>query len=243
MLQAVQPEPALPAGAFRTRVVDVASPTPRCRRVTLGGEGLRGFALPQGCWGPYLKLLFPRPDGTLARRTYSVRDFDPGSCELAVDVMLHEPRGVGASWAAAARPGDPLAILGPGVIPVPPAPDWAVLAGDRTALPAIAYTLARLPAEARGIAFLAVEDEEDRQELARPPGVELRWIEGDLAEAVLGSPWPCEGDCVLWAGAEANAARRIRAFARKRCGLDACRRPILNYWKRGQAEGSFDFQA
>ncbi|WP_237478569.1 siderophore-interacting protein [Lichenibacterium dinghuense] len=242
MLDPVPSGPVLPAGALRTTVVSVASPTPGSRRITLGGEALRGFALPRGCWGPYLKLLFPRPDGSLAWRTYSVRAFDPESCELAVEIMLHEPRGIGASWAMAAGPGDALAILGPGVIPVPPAPDWIVLAGDRTALPAIAYTLEQLPAATRGLALIAVEDAADRQDLAGPPGVEVRWVEGDLADAVLGAPWPCEGDCVLWAGAEAGAARRIRAYARKRCGLDACRRPILNYWKRGQAEGSFDCQ-
>lgn len=237
------PEPALPAGAFRTAVVAVAEPTPRTRRITFGGEALRSFALPPDCWGPYMKLLFPRPDGSLAWRTYSVRSFDRERCELAVDIMLHEPCGVGARWAMAVRSGDALAILGPGLIPVPPAADWIMLAGDRTAMPAIAFTLERLPATTRGTALLAVPEAEDRQELAGPSGVEVRWVEGDLADAVLAAPWPCDGDCVLWAGAEAGTARRIRAYARKRCGLEACRRPVLNYWKRGQAEGSFDFLA
>ena len=154
--------------------------------------------------------------------------------------MLHEPLGVGSAWALAAKPGDPLAILGPGIIPVPPAPDWIMLAGDRTALPAIAFTLERLPPATRGLAFLALDDARDRQELARPRGVELRWVDGDLADAVLAAPWPEQGDSVIWAGAEAVAARRIRAYARKRCHLDPCRRPILNYWKRGVAEGGFD---
>jgi NADPH-dependent ferric siderophore reductase len=234
------PEPALPAGAFRTAVVSVAEPTPRTRRITFGGEALGGFTLPPDCWGPYIKLLFPRPDASLAWRTYSVRSFDRERCELAVDIMLHEPCGVGTSWARTAKPGDPLAILGPGVIPVPPAADWIVLAGDRTALPAIAFTLERLPPTTRGLALLALDDPRDRQELVGPPGVELRWVEGDLADAVLDAPWPRDGECVLWAGAEAGAARRIRAYARKHCRLEACRRPVLNYWKRGQAEGSFD---
>ena len=227
--------PALPAGAFRTHVVAVSAPTPRSRRITLGGEDLRGFALPAGCWAPYLKLLFPRPDASLARRTYSVRTFDPGRSELAVDIMLHEPCGVGAGWALSARPGDALALLGPGVIPVPPAPDWILLAGDRTALPAIAFTLERLPRAARGLALLQIDDAVERQALDAPRGVEVRWIDGDLAAAVAAEPWPADGAAVLWAGAVAGAARRIRAYARRHRGLDQSCRPILNYWKRGLA--------
>ena len=229
----------LPAGAFQTHVAAVASPTPGSRRITFAGAALADFALPPGCWGPYVKLLFPRPDATLAWRTYSVRAFDPVRRELAVDIMLHAPHGIGARWALAARPGDPLAILGPGAVPVPPEPDWILLAGDRTALPAIAYTLERLPAAARGLALLALDDAAERQPLAAPPGVEVRWVAGDLAAAVAAVPWPGGERAVLWAGAEAGAARRIRTHARKACGLAPGCRPILNYWKRGQAEGSF----
>ena len=237
------PDPALPAGAFWTKVVSVTEVTPRTRRIAFGGEALRGFALPPDCWGPYIKLLFPAADATLAWRTYSVRGFDGERCELAVDIMLHEPCGVGASWALAAKPGDALAILGPCIIPVPPAPDWVLLAGDRTALPAIAFTLERLPPATRGLALLALEDPADRQDLVGPPGVEIRWVDGDLADAVLAAPWPEDGDCVLWAGAEAGPARRIRTYARRHCGLDPGRRPVLNYWKRGRPEGSFDYIA
>jgi len=233
----------LPDGAILTQVVSVAAPSPRMRRITLGGEGLGGFALPAGCWGPYIKLIFPRPDGTVAWRTYSVRAFDPARRELTVDMLLHEPRGIGSRWASEARPGDALAILGPGIIDVPPTPDWILLAGDHSALPAIAFTLERLPASARGLALLALEDPGDRQALAAPPGIEVRWLCGGLAEAVAAAPWPRGGTGVLWAGAEAAAARRIRAYARQHRGLDQSCRPILNYWKRGQPEGSFGFVA
>ena len=233
----------LPAGAIPTRVVSVTAPSPRMRRIVLGGDGLGGFALPAGCWGPYIKLIFPQPDATLAWRTYSVRAFDPARRELTVDMLLHEPRGIGSRWASDARPGDTLAILGPGIIDVPPAPDWILLAGDHCALPAIAFTLERLPASARGLALLALEDPDDRQALAAPAGVEVRWLRGSLAEAVAAAPWPQDGTGVLWAGAEAAAARRIRAYARQHRGLDQSCRPILNYWKRGQAEGSFGFAA
>lgn len=225
---------------FQATVLDAFHVTPKTRRILLGGPELRGFALPAGAWGPYLKLCLPRPDGCLARRTYSVRRFDPARIELVVDVLLHEPRGLASGWAAAVRPGAGVTLYGPGCLPVPAMPCWTLLAGDASALPAIAYTLENLPCSARGLALLALDDPADRQEIAAPPGVEVRWIEGDLAGAVASAPWVPDGT-IIWAGAEAGTARALRAFARKEKKLEQDRRPILNYWKRGQAEGDFAY--
>ena len=72
-----------------------------------------------------------------------------GGVELEVelpDVVLHG-RGAAASWAEGARPGDRAAISGParGYTPDPEAGAY-ILAGDETAIPAIAQLLEALPA-------------------------------------------------------------------------------------------------
>ena len=217
--------------------------TPTMRRITLGGEGLRGFALVPGAWGPYVKLLIPRVGEPPARRTYSVRDFDPAANTLTVDIVLHEPRGVASSWAMFTAPGDEVGLLGPGAVRVDAATPRVILAGDHSALPAIAFTLERLPGDARGQAFIALDDRADRQSLAAPPGVEICWVDATetLDGAVRGADWPRDGAVMVWAGAEAALARRLRAHARGERGLDQERCAVLNYWKRGKPEGAFAY--
>lgn len=233
----------LPAGARRLAVLGARRLTPAMRRIALGGEELSGFALKPDDWGPYVKLLIPRPGGPPARRTYSVRSFDPAAAILTVDVVLHAPRGVASSWAKAAGPGDEVGLLGPGAVAVDAEAGRVLLAGDHSALPAIAFTLEHLPADARGQAFVALDDSADRQALAAPRGVELCWVDAGrpLDEAVKGADWPRDGDVMVWAGAEAATARRMRAHDRGERRLEPSRCAILNYWKRGAPEGAFAY--
>ena len=54
--------------------------------------------------------------------------------------------------------------------------DWYLFAGDMTALPAIAVNLEKLSPESKGIALLEINAIEDKQDLQKPEGVEVRWI-------------------------------------------------------------------
>src|SRR5699024_4289498 len=53
-----------------------------------------------------------------------------------------------------------------------------LLIGDHAALPAIAAALESMDADASGLALIHLDHEEDRLELERPDGVELRWVIG-----------------------------------------------------------------
>ncbi|MGY1618962.1 siderophore-interacting protein [Geodermatophilus sp. SYSU D00691] len=136
-------------------------------------------------------------------RTYTVRAFRPEPAELEVDVVLHglddgHP-GPAATWAAAAAPGDELVVLGPDR----PgrgrawAAEWAppasartlVLAGDETAVPAIAAILAGLPAGRRVVALLEVPTPGDALNLAGESGADVRWLpRGDAPVGTLLAP-------------------------------------------------------
>ncbi|WP_172167227.1 siderophore-interacting protein [Pseudonocardia broussonetiae] len=101
--------------------------------------------------------------------------------EIDVDVVLHgegDDAGPGSTWARTCAPGDPVAILdeGIGFVPPPATAGRTVLVADESGLPAAAGILASLPADAEGLALLEVPAEADRQDLAPPPGVEVRWI-------------------------------------------------------------------
>src|SRR4051795_4555941 len=172
-----------PAGApARTRtprvaeVVGTSRVTPHMIRVVLGGEGLAGF--PAGAFTDhYVKLLFPPggaaysvpydveqvraelpPEQWPVTRTYTVRAWDAGAGELTLDFVHHGDEGLAGPWAAAARPGDRIQLLGPGGGYAPnPTADWHLLAGDESALPAIGAALERLPAGARALVFAEVD--------------------------------------------------------------------------------------
>ncbi|MGY4644630.1 NADPH-dependent ferric siderophore reductase [Cellulomonas sp. URHB0016] len=122
-------------------------------------------------------------------RTYTARGVRQERREVDVDVVLHGDLGPASRWALAATPGDELVILGPnadavgphgGVDFVPPTrTDRLLVAGDETALPAIAGILERLPADARGEALIEMPCSEDRLDLVAPAGVTVRWYGRD----------------------------------------------------------------
>jgi NADPH-dependent ferric siderophore reductase len=121
-------------------------------------------------------------------RTYTVRHVRPADREVDVDVVRHsDGHGPAARWAEAVRPGDAAALIGPdarypgehgGVEFRPPAPGTAVLiAGDETAVPAVASILARLPARSAGEVLLEVPYPDDALAVDElPPGFRIRWL-------------------------------------------------------------------
>lgn len=125
-------------------------------------------------------------------RTYTVRAVRPDLREVDVDIVLHGDTGPASRWANGARPGTPLVILGPNAAHpgshggrefAPPATSHALLlAGDETAVPAIASICEALPSDAVGEVFLEVPHPEDRWTLAAPAGVRITWLAREEGE-------------------------------------------------------------
>lgn len=132
-------------------------------------------------------------------RTYTVRDVigSGDDTRLVIDVVLHDDHGdgqagPGSAWAARASVGDRVVVLAPrrgrpygGIEFSPGAARRVLLAGDETAVPAIAGILRDLPSDVVGSALLEVPVSADVQELTAPAGVEVVWLPRD--GAVLGS--------------------------------------------------------
>ncbi|QPC42615.1 siderophore-interacting protein [Kaustia mangrovi] len=244
-------------------VLGIRDVTPRMRRITFAGEDLESYA----AGGLHIKILIPPPGiGTPewptvaasglpvwpeeerrpAVRTYTVRRVDPRAGEMDIDFVIHGDGGPGTTFALRAARGDRLGIIGPGGGEVPEA-DWYLLAGDETALPAIARILETLPREARGTALIEVADAGEDQALAHPPGMAVRWLHRDgapagttdlVVEAVRQVAWPEDGARVFaWAGAEYAAFRALRRHWREEIGLDRSQHLAVGYWRRGTPQG------
>ncbi|MDQ0797363.1 siderophore-interacting protein [Streptomyces sp. B1I3] len=238
--------------------------TPHMVRVVLGGDGLADFNL-AGFTDHYIKLCFA-PEGAdythpfdMARireeypreqwpttRTYTVRSWDPATRELAVDFVVHGDEGLAGPWATRARPGDQVTFLGPGGGYGPQASaGWHLLAGDESALPAIAAALERMPAGALVHAFVEVADATEEQKIVTPDGVAVTWLHrGDrpVGEAVVAAvtelDFP-EGEVQAFVHGEAGFVKEIRRHLRLERGIPLSQLSISGYWRLGQSDDAW----
>jgi NADPH-dependent ferric siderophore reductase len=235
--------------------------SPRMLRVTLTGADLEGFT--SLGHDDHVKILIPRPgeepafpeigaDGKPmidpanrpALRDYTPRRFDPVAAELDLDFALHDA-GPATEWALRAKPGDKLGVGGPrGSFVVATDFDWYLLAGDETALPAIARRLEELPAGARALVVVEVAGPEEELTLASKAALSILWLHrgacpAGTTDALDGAlrdiPLP-KGDGYVWIACETVVAKRLRAVM-----VDERRHPkawikAAGYWKRGQAD-------
>jgi NADPH-dependent ferric siderophore reductase len=200
--------------------------------ITLGwaspGEEL---VLPEGGWR------FPRGTPEQHWRNYTVRRHDPARAEVEIDFALHDDAGQATRWAADAKPGDRAGFAGPRTHwERDPDADWALLVADDTGVPAALAILESLPAGHRAIALLEVADERERQPIATPADVDVRWLSRDgrapgtttlLPDAVREVDLP-PGRGRVWGAGESHAMRRVRDHVRRGRGLEKVN--VLGYW-------------
>jgi NADPH-dependent ferric siderophore reductase len=247
--------------AHRGEVLRSERLTPHMMRVVLGGDGLAEFAT-RGQTDHYVKLLFLTPSVMYPEpldvrkireeypreqwpvtRTYTVRRWDVETRELSLDFVLHGDEGLAGPWAANAKPGDVIHFSGPGGGYAPdPDADWHLLAGDASALPAIAAALEELPAGAEGHVFIEVENVDEEQKLDGPDGVAVSWIHsGDrpvgekLVKAVSDFEFPAGVPHVFVHG-EAGFVKELRRLLRVEHALPLDRLSISGYWRLGHNE-------
>ncbi|MGW1841223.1 siderophore-interacting protein [Streptomyces sp. NPDC001966] len=246
------------------RVVGVERITPRTARVTFTGEALAGLmedrpdqqmklCFPREGQGvPRLPepeaddtygmrwyeayLAIPEPERPLLR-SFTVRAYDRGRDVMTVDFVLHGDDGPAARWGRDARPGDVLGMVGPSSLYARPLPaaDWLLLAGDESALPAIATLLESLPAGARALVRAEVADATEERPLGSAGEVAVHWVHrdrgGSLVDAVRTAPLPA-GTGAAWLAGEAGAVRTLRRHLVEERGLPRAAVQFSGYWRR-----------
>lgn len=203
-------------------------------RISFQGEALARFV--SASFDDHVKFIFDGPDGEQVRRDFTPLDYDAEARELSLEFALHEG-GAASDWARRARVGQPAIIAGPrGSMIIPEVYDWHVLAGDRSALPAIRRRLSELPAGSRVFAVIAAGGG-DRLPLPSQAHVELTWVDSDaeLVDALAALVLPA-GEGFAWYAGEAATAKRVRALlADEKClPKDAMR--VSAYWNQGVAD-------
>lgn len=244
-------------------VQDVRDLTPAMRRIVFTGDNLESYAVPDQIhcrllfqppgierpeWpllGDDGRIVWPQGGGKLDSRIYTIRAIDASAGRLEIDFFLHGNGGPGVNWARNAAPGNVVGLLGPAAHGPKPA-GYHVLAGDETGLPGIARILEHLPSATRGIALIEVSGPQEQQDLAAPPGMEVRWLMRDgalpgttvlLPDALRAVAWPERHDDVfVWAGCEYAAFRSITKYLRDEVGLARSRRITFSHWRRGMSE-------
>ncbi|MBW4718256.1 siderophore-interacting protein [Saccharothrix obliqua] len=240
--------------------------TPHVTRVRFTGDGLDDFPTWPD---QQLKLLFPKnghpvPDLPAAKddkygmgwyqayqaipeperpwmRSYTVRAHHPDTHEIDVDFVLHPDAGPATRWAQHAQPGDTLGRYGPSAAYRKPLgrSDWLLLAGDETALPAIATHLAALPAGFPTTAYVEVRDATEHQPLDTAADLDLHWVHrGDtppgrgtgLLDAVRAARLPA-GTPYAWLAGEAGVVRGLRRHLVDDRGVDKRRIDFTGYWR------------
>jgi NADPH-dependent ferric siderophore reductase len=211
---------------------------PHMVRITFTGSELAGFTSPG--FDDHLKL-FIGENG----RHYTPRRYDAATGEFDIEFALHDLAGPVTAWASRARAGETIGFGGPrGSTLIPDDFDWYLLAGDETALPAIARRLEELRPGVRAIVVAEVANADEEIELTSAASVEAHWVHRgaahpgtgtQLEDAIAALTLPT-GDGYAWAACEAAAARRVRSVLIDKHGHRKEWLKVASYWQRGMAD-------
>jgi NADPH-dependent ferric siderophore reductase len=265
---------AAPFRFFSLQVVRTRRLGPSLVRVSFSGEDLRYFLsdgrdqslslflpaagrtepgvpveLGDGWWQAWREL----PDDVRAvMRSYTLRSLRRNPDEIDIDFVLHEPAGPASRWAARARAGDKVQLLGPAVADnrairfrPPEDTDLVLLWGDGTALPAVSAILEALPAGQRARVWLEVRDAGDIQDLATEADAEITWLVAEetgaqcsplALDALRDARLPDAERPYVWIAGESGCVKELRRhFVRER-GVDRRRVTFVGYWRQGMTE-------
>ena len=183
-------------------------------------------------------------------RIYTVRSFDPATCLLEIDFVMHEDDSPAMRWLRAAQAGDRVWMIGPRQHFVPnhaPGRRAAILA-DETAIPAVHAILNDWPAGAPGELWIETRDAAAAAELHLPAGVTLNLLLLD-SPAAAGSTGRLvaaaksvlqdRAGWTIWAAGERQEMRDLRDHARA-LGCPRGDVRVFGYWKKGMSSSEID---
>ncbi len=183
-------------------------------------------------------------------RSYTIRAHHEETATIDIDFVLHDHAGPATRWAETAQPGAKLGMFGPSASFARPTPlttsiaqaDWLLLAGDATALPAIASILEGIPDTTPAIAYIEVVNEAEHQAL--PDNATIHWLDRNdttafpgalLSDALTTATLPA-GTPFAWLAGEAGAVRALRRHLVDDRGLPKSSIDFAGHWRRSLSQ-------
>jgi NADPH-dependent ferric siderophore reductase len=239
-------------------VVSVSRLTPRLVSVRVRGDALEGFQIDAPT--AHIKVFLPaegqdapvlpeqttdgpvRPEGGEPRpvvRTYTPRRFDAATRTLEVQFVLHG-EGPASEWAECVKPGDRLAVAGPGGrFSLDESAERWWIAADESAIPAVGTLLEALPASVTADVHIEAGGQDDEIDLPGPAKTTVTWHHRRVPDA-----WGAElagaaraagiGDSTkVWVACEAAAMRGIRRYLMTERSVPASSLVTRGYWRAG----------
>jgi NADPH-dependent ferric siderophore reductase len=177
----------------------------------------------------------PRP----TVRTYTPRRYDAAGKTLEIQFLLHG-EGPASAWAERAKPGDKLAVAGPGGrFSLEPVADHWWLAADESAIPAVGTLLDALPESATVEAHIEVDGPGDEIDFAGNAKAGITWRRRDPgafgAELIAAAREADIPDGArIWVACEAGAMRDIRRYFTRERGIPVGQLVTRGYWRAGE---------
>ena len=232
--------------------------SPRLISVLVTGDDLGGFA--DAAPTSHLKVFLPAdgqeapslpaqaPDGAVIApdgpppvvRTYTPRRYDPATRTLEIQFLLHGT-GPASEWAQRVKPGDKLAVAGPGGrFSLEPVTDSWWLAADESAIPAVGTLLEALPETAAADVHIEVDGPDDEIEFTAPAKTTITWHRRHRrdefgAELIAAAHAASIPDATrVWVACEAAAMRDIRRYLLTSRLVPPASLVTRGYWRAGE---------
>ena len=185
---------------------------------------------------------WPEGEDAPVVRAYTIRAVDAERGELSIDFLQHpssQGSTPGADFARDAQPGVRVALLGPGSGGIPRAKS-ILLAGDESALPAIARIVEELPSGTSARAIIEVEDAGEERYLPRIEGLDVTWLHrssyapderGTLGAAIGAAIEDVPEDTFVFVACEKQDVRSVRSLLKRR-GHERGLMYVAWYWER-----------
>ncbi len=181
--------------------------------------------------------IWPSGQDALHVRYYTIRSCDPAAGEIEIDLVRHQG-GFFAEWAETAQRGDRIGLLGPAGGEIPKRGDRILLAGDMTALPALARMIENLPDGVTGDLVGEAETLADLQKYLPPTNLKLHALPPQcFQEEIVGFCRETAEQTIqfAWFAGEYRNAQTMRIFFKSELGLKKGKQYAITYWRAGSA--------